>query len=326
MPGPRPVEGGVTAATPGRAMAVVESDGTSGLVEWFARHGDAYRAQLTTAGAVLFRGFGVTSVGAFALAARELCGELFTENAEHTPVSSDGTVQTPVAFSPDRLLLWHNENSFNHEWPLRIAFCCVRPATAGGESPIVDSCLVYREVPAEVRRRFVEKGVAYVRNFGSGVGLDWRAIFRTDDRSAVDRLCLAHGIVAEWGAGDRLRTVAVRPAVVAHPVTGELSWFNQAQHWHPSCLEPDVRQALEGVADGHGLPRDCTFGDGTPIPDEQMQSVLEVYRRTQVAFPWQSGDVLALDNVLWAHGRNPYLGRRTMLVAMGSVHRPAGER
>lgn len=31
-------------------------------------------------------------------------------------------------------------------------------------------------------------------------------------------------------------------------------------------------------------------------------------------------DGLVLDNVSWAHGRNPYRGRRAILVAMGSMH------
>ena len=32
-----------------------------------------------------------------------------------------------------------------------------------------------------------------------------------------------------------------RPAVARHPRTGELSWVNQAQHFHISCLDPETR-------------------------------------------------------------------------------------
>jgi acyl-CoA synthetase (AMP-forming)/AMP-acid ligase II/acyl carrier protein len=309
------------ASAPGRRPAIVESRANATLADWLAGHGDELAAHMRDSGAVLFRGFRVTTIGAFHGVARALCGEVFTENPEHTAVSRDGAVQTPVAYAQDRFLLWHNENSFNDEWPLRIAFCCLRPAESGGETPLVDSCLVLRELHPEVRGRFVDRGVAYVRHFGSGLGLDWRTVFRTDSREAVERYCREHHIVTEWQDADRLRTVAVRPAVVAHPLTGDLSWFNQAQHWHPACLDPDVRGALEGSLGVAGLPRNCTFGDGSPIPDDDMRRVIEVYRGCQVVFPWRQGDVLLLDNVLWAHGRNPYAGRRTMLVAMGSLQR-----
>lgn len=304
-----------------RRLAIVERQDTSTLTDWIAVHRDTFEQHMAAAGAVLFRRFPAATIGAFQELAPKLCGKIFAENPEHTPVTPDGAVQTPVAYAADRMLLWHNENSFNDEWPMRIAFCCVRPAEAGGETPIVDSCLMYREIDAEIRARFTANGIAYVRRFASGIGLDWQTVFRTGERAVVEEFCRSHQVIPEWNGGDLVQTRAIRPAVVAHPRTGEPSWFNQAQHWHPACLDGGVRDALESSVGAARLPRDCTFADGTPIPDADMHHILDVYRRNQVVFPWQPGDLLVLDNVIWAHARNPYRGRRTMLVAMGSIHR-----
>ena len=67
------------------------------------------------------------------------------------------------------------------------------------------------------------------------------------------------------------------------------------------------------------MPRNCYYGDGTRIADEDMASILEVYRQLEVSFPWQRGDVMVLDNLLTAHGRNRFEGERQLLVTMGDM-------
>ena len=41
-----------------------------------------------------------------------------------------------------------------------------------------------------------------------------------------------------------------------------------------------------------------------------------VYLAEKIIFPWRDGDVLMLDNLLCAHGREPYAGKRRVLVSM----------
>jgi alpha-ketoglutarate-dependent taurine dioxygenase len=65
------------------------------------------------------------------------------------------------------------------------------------------------------------------------------------------------------------------------------------------------------------LPYNTYYGDGSPIEDEVVDEIREAYRQETVAFPWQAGDVLMMDNMLVAHGRNPFSGTRKILVAMG---------
>ena len=123
----------------------------------------------------------------------------------------------------------------------------------------------------------------------------------------------------EWKEGGRARTRCVRPGAVRHPQTGEPSWFNQAQHWHVSCLDTATRQSLRALFAEEDLPRNCYYGDGSRIPDEAMDHILDVYRRLEVTFPWQRGDVLLVDNLLTAHARNPFSGERKLLVALGEM-------
>ena len=282
-------------------------------------HKEFIESKLLEHGAILFRGFRTGSVEAFDKFTNSICPELFVENGEHRRENVSGSISTPVFFSPERKLLWHNENTFNYRWPKKIWFCCVRPADQGGETPIVDSRKVYEHLDPAIRERFMRHGITYVRNYGEGPGLKWQEVFQTTDRGAVEEHCRQNLIEFEWKSGDRLRTRSTRPAVIRHPVTGEHSWFNQAQHWHLSCLDEATQESLRTVFAEEDLPRTCYFGDGSPISDADMQAVCRLYGELEVSFPWQEGDVLMVDNILTAHGRNSFSGVRKQLVAMGEL-------
>jgi alpha-ketoglutarate-dependent taurine dioxygenase len=123
----------------------------------------------------------------------------------------------------------------------------------------------------------------------------------------------------EWKDNNSLRTSCMRPAAIRHPATGEMSWFNQAQHWHVSCLDPATRQSMLALFSERDLPRNCYYGDGSPIEDAVMMEILDVYRSLEVSFPWAQGDILMLDNLLAAHARNQFAGERKLLVVMGDM-------
>lgn len=290
------------------------------IADWIEGNQEWIEAKLLKHGAILFRGFNTDNALAFERLGLSICPDgLFNENGEHPREAFSGNVYTPVFYPADRKLLWHNENSFNHRWPLKILFGCCHPAQQGGETPIVDSRQVFQLIDPQIRERFVEKQVMYLRNYGDGLGLSWEAVFRTKKRSQVEAACRQASIDFEWKADGRLRTRAVRPAIAKHPKTGEMSWFNQAQHWHPACLDPETRESLLSAFTGEDLPRNCCYGDRTPIEDSVMEAICDVYQQLEVTFPWQRGDVLVLDNLLTAHGRNPFSGERQLFVAMGEL-------
>ncbi len=289
------------------------------LPDWAATEADAINAQLLRHGALLFRGFDIREPQRFERFCRALCADLYADNGEHPRGSISENVYTPVFYPPEKRLIPHNENSFNMDWPRIIWFCCVQPAATGGETPIADSRKVYDGIDAALRGEFERKGVMYVRNYGEGIGLDWETVFQTHDRGEVEGRCAEAGMQFDWKPGNVLKTSSVRPAAIPHPITGEMSWFNQAQHFHVACLDADTRKAIEAVFKPDDFPRSCCFGDGSPIPDDAMRSILSVYDSVEYSFPWQPGDVLMVDNVLSAHARNAFTGERKLLVALGDM-------
>lgn len=306
---------------PGQDLPLVlRPKGPVDLPVWLKTNRTLWENKLHQHGALLLRGFNLEETQTFENFATAVLEQILQYNSEHKTITANGAVQTPVDYAADQQLLWHNENSFNHSWPGKILFGCAIPAQSGGETPLVDSRRVYEAIDPEIRALFRARGgVMYVRNYSEGLGLSWQKIFRTESREEVAWACKANHMAFEWLEGDRLRTRAIRPEALQHPVTGAWSWFNQLQHWHVACLEPQTRAAVEKLYLPEEYPRHCYFGDGSPIGDEIVAEILAAYQRLEVAFPWQKGDALIVDNLLAAHARRPYTGERKILVSMGEM-------
>jgi hypothetical protein len=321
MVGPTDAEVTMGLLGPGRELPLViePTSATMELADWAAANHNWIGTRLAHNGALLFRGFGIDSAESFERIASAICPDLFSENAEHVPLSPTGKVQVPVFYAPYQKLLWHNENSFNRTWPMMLFFGCLQPAFQGGETPLVDCRKLFRSIPEEIRRHFMEKQVMYVRTLGAGLGLDWRVVFRTDDRAQVEAACQRESVSFDWLDGDCLQTRAVRPAYHRHAAANEMVWFAQLQHWHISCHDPETRESLCSVFGPDRLPRQCFYGDGREIGDDVISEISQAYQQLEMSFPWRRGDVLLLDNMLTAHARNPYTGERKVLVAMGAM-------
>lgn len=291
------------------------------LARWVAAHREALEEHLARSGGVLFSGFGIDSPEALQELVQALSGGLLKYSYRSTPRKEvSGDIYTSTEYPPHQHIPMHNEMSYSRSWPLKIWFLCLRAAERGGETPIADSRVVYRRIDPEIRRRFEEKGVMYVRNFGEGVDLPWEDVFQTREPAEVEAFCRSQGIELEWIDGNRLRTRQVCPGVIEHPKSGEKVWFNQAHLFHPSSLEPEVRESMVATFGEGGLPRNARYGDGTAIEDEALDEVRAVYDELSVAFPWREGDVLLLDNVRTAHGRRPFEGPRKVVVGMAEQH------
>jgi alpha-ketoglutarate-dependent taurine dioxygenase len=244
-------------------------------------------------------------------------GDLLEYAERSSPrVAVHGRVYTSTEYPSEQAICLHNENSYQHAWPLKLGFFCLQPPTTGGETPIADVRRVLARLDPDVREQFARRRVLYVRNYRHGVGLPWSTVFQTTSADAVDAYCRDAGIETRWWPDGRLCTRQVRHAVVRHPQTGEPVWFNHAAFFHVTSLPAAVRAALEQSFAEEELPTQTYFGDGGAIDRPLLDHVRAAYRAETVTFAWERGDLLLLDNMLVAHGRAPYSGPRRILVAM----------
>jgi alpha-ketoglutarate-dependent taurine dioxygenase len=297
-----------------------EKRSLSSLVEWLKNNRRAYESWLLKHGALLFRGFPINTPEEFEVITRAISPELLNYVEGNSPRKQvSGKVYTSTEYPEQYKISLHNELSYAHSWPHKIFFFCAVAPQHQGETPIVDCREVLKMLGAQVQERFENKKVKYVHNLhgGSGIGKSWQETFETTERAKVEEYLRAGEVEFRWRDDGGLWTSQTREAVAIHPETGERVWFNQAEQWHPSMLDQKNRKALEALGmKEEDLPHNAFYGDGTALDSEELERIRTLMRERAVFFKWMKSDLLVLDNMLVAHGRNSYKGPRQILVAM----------
>jgi alpha-ketoglutarate-dependent taurine dioxygenase len=279
------------------------------------------RQLLRTHGAVLLRGFPVAGIDGFDQVVRSMSGAPLTYSERSSPRSAiKDRIYTSTDYPPDEEIFLHNENSYQSSWPRLLYFYCVQPPDTMGATPLADVRRVYAAIDTAVREEFSRRGWMLTRNFHDGLGVSWQYVFGSSDRAAVEEHCRRNRIALEWRADGSVRTTAIRDAIHVHPDTGEPLWFNHATFFHPTTLPADIRTGMLELLAEEDLPTVTYYGDGGAIPDDVVGHLRDCYRAASFRFDWRRGDILMVDNMLAAHGREPFTGQRQIAVAMAEPY------
>src|SRR5437899_565433 len=296
-------------------------DATDGTPRWAAEHRDALRAAVVEHGSLLVRGLRLRDVAETEAVFRRL-GSLMTEREAFAARRrySDG-LYSSSKWPPNQPMCMHHELSYALEFPSLMLFACLTAPMEGGATPVADSAAVLQSLPAELTERFERVGWLLIRNYNEDIGASFAEAFGTDDRGAVESYCRANAIRFEWQPDGGLRTWQRRSAVVRHPRTGQRCWFNQVAFLSEWGMEPEVREYLVDICGEDGLPFNTRFGNGDAIGADVVQLLDEVYEANTTRERWQAGDLMLVDNIRTAHGRERFEGPREVLVATAdAVH------
>ncbi len=310
---------------PGRppVVAAPRLAGVDAAADWVAGQRPAITDIVLRNGAVLLRGLPVRTAADFAFLRDRLIGQpaSYVEKATPRKAYGDG-VFTATEVPARRTIRLHNENSYATRFPGTLVFGCLVAPDDGGATVVGDMRRAAELLPADLVAEFRAKGWTLVRNYWGHFGLTWQEAFGTDDRAAVETYAEREDVTTEWHP-DRLTTTQTRSAVISHPATGAPSWFNHVAFWSEWSLEDPVREMLREECGEH-LPFTTRYGDGTAIPPDVVAEINRVLDAVTVREPWRPGDLMVVDNIRMAHGRESYRGQREVLVAMGDPVERAG--
>jgi len=289
---------------------------------WAAEHRDTLHAFVAEHGSLLVRGLGLHDATGVGAVFQTLATGLMTEKEAFASrqIYADG-VYSSSTWPSNQQMCMHHELSYTLEFPGLMMFACLTAPTDGGATAVADSPTVLDALPPDLIRRFEREGWLLTRNYNDEIGGGFAEVFGTRNRSTVESYCRANAIEFEWQPDDGLRTRQRRSAVVRHPVTGQRCWFNQIAFLNEWTLDPEVHEYLVDVYGAEGLPFNTYFGNGDVIGEDVVQEINQVYEANTVREPWQSGDLILVDNIRTAHSREPFEGPREVLVAMANAVR-----
>jgi len=292
---------------------------TDDAPRWAAEHRDAVRAAVAEHGSLLVRGVRLRDVAETEAVFRRLGGLMMEREAFAARRRYSDGLYSSSKWPPNQPMCMHHELSYALEFPSLMLFACLTAPMERGATPVADSAAVLRSLPAELTERFERVGWLLIRNYNEDIGASIAEAFGTDDRGAVESYCRANAITFEWQPDGGLRTWQRRSAVVRHPRTGQRCWFNQVAFLSEWTMDPELREYLVDVYGENGLPFNTRFGNGDPIGPDIVQLINEVYAEHTAREQWQSGDLMLVDNVRTAHGRERFEGPREVLVAMADA-------
>jgi alpha-ketoglutarate-dependent taurine dioxygenase len=300
-------------------------------VAWLRKNDEAIKRLLREAGALVLRGFPIRSTGDFA------------RMVEHFPSPAHGYVagagqrnniegrifEATHAAAHLKLPL-HQEMSYLRDYPSKLAFFCRIPPDTGGETWVGDMRRATRMISRDFMNKVRERGVLYTRNYrapgseAEHILLEqhhrtWSEAFSTKDRAKVEEACGETGLEFEWLQDGGL-TVRYRASGFAkHPVSGEDVWFNQLHNQNTLArnLGPQRHELYEKYyPPGRPRPLNATFGDGGAFDPADIDMLFSIFSEISIAFPWRVGDMMLVDNIYTAHGRNSYTGNRDVQVSL----------
>jgi hypothetical protein len=298
-------------------LACQTADSLEASTHWVHENRAKLIDQAAQHGAILFRGFPLATPQDFDafVSAIDLTNFAYDQSLSNAVrVNKTPRVFTANEAPPSVTIFLHHEMAQTPIYPSRLFFFCEHAAETGGATPICRSDILWKRL-AEKCPKFARdcetKGLKYTNvmpaenDATSGMGRGWQSTLRTTTREGAEARLKSLGYSWEWLPDGSLRaTTPLLPAnrKLSNGGTAILNQLNAAaQGWKDSRNDPS---------------KAITFGDGTPLDRDAVNTATQLGEELSFDIPWQTGDVALVDNYVAMHGRRTFSGTRKVLASL----------
>lgn len=216
---------------------------------------------------------------------------------------------------------------FHHELaqcpnpPEYVFFYCDIPPESGGQTPIIDSTKVYR-FAHDNYPYFIDTlkkhGARYIRTLpaeddpSSPIGRSYKNTWNVSSEAELEaKLRKIDGCEWEFLPDGSVR-VTTEPVPAIRLVTDHAQ--NEIFQW---TFANSIVAAFLGWQDTRNDRHEALlFGNNERMPEHVLQSIADFMHENRVLYTWKKGDVMALNNRLVMHSRNPFEGKRRVLASI----------
>ena len=288
---------------------------------WLRENKQQLAALLIKHGAILFRGFPVSSA------------QDFEDMFDHTDYVNMPYVggAAPRSQVTEKRIVTANESPasekipFHHEMaqvpspPGYIFFYSATTASEGGATSILHSgeiCRKFFDLNPTFAKKIEAEGVRYQRimplntDKRSAIGRSWKETFQVETVKQAEAAMTEAGMRWWWlENGDVKTETKTLPAIRVDPETGQKVFFNS------------IVAVYSGWNDARNNGVTSVFTpDGESMDAESMQQLIEAMDELCVNFKWQDGDALWVNNFTTMHARQPFKGERRVLASISYKH------
>lgn len=217
---------------------------------------------------------------------------------------------------PDKLIPFHHELAQTSSPPAYVSFFCKNPSTKNGETPILDSNLIYRYLHKkypEIEEKFKKYGVRYKRtlplenDLDSPIGRSWKETYQVNNKKDLEyELSKINGLEYFWNQEEELTTITeILPAIYFNNESNQFIFHNS------------IIAAFIGWDDIRNNRRESImYGNKQPIETEVLEDIAKQMEKMSVEWKWEQGDIIWIDNRQALHARNNYSGNRQIYASL----------
>ena len=284
---------------------------------WLAQHKSQIEMELEINGAVLFRDFGIVDDQEFDAFIRAFDWPSFTyEESLSNAVRHNRTelVFTANEAPPSVSIFLHHEMAQTPIYPSKLFFFCEQAAASGGATPICRSDILLEQLQAEIPgflKACEEKGIRYSQtmpaenDLQSGQGRSWASTLSAANVEEAEAKLKRLNYQWQWQSDGSLSVTTPVLAAVKMLQDGRKVFFNQ------------LIAAFRGWQDArNNSEKSICYGDDSPISNDDMAVVIKLADELTFDIPWQTGDIVLVDNFVTMHGRRPFEGQRSVLASL----------
>ncbi len=315
------------------------------ILSWINDNQREWHRDLETYGAILLRGFpfeNAVDFQAVLYSTKEKLGEFYLGTSPRDKVVQH--VFTASELPPHYPIMQHAEMSFLDNPPKLLFFFAEQVSKFGGETPLTDLRLIYKELNPDIIKKIEKYGIRYRRKYDGPSNKSrfslwktkrWDEMFGTTNLMEVNKISKKNRFKLDWYGKDSLEITNSQSGFRRHPRTKTISWHNHVQTFHFESPVIEVwnickRQRtfrslwvaillsiltfIKELSGPENYDVHVTYGNGEEFTSEEIKIICNLFWKHMVANPWNKGDLLIIDNFSVSHGRLPFTGQRKILV------------